>query len=32
MLAKALGVQSLIAVVTKMGLVNWSETRYKQIK
>jgi peptide chain release factor subunit 3 len=32
MLAKALGVQSMIAVVTKMGTVNWSETRFNLIK
>jgi translation elongation factor EF-1alpha len=32
MLAKALGVQSMIAVVTKMGTVNWSETRFNHIK
>lgn len=32
MLAKALGVQSMIAVVTKMGTSNWSEARYNLIK
>lgn len=32
MLAKALGVQTMIAVVTKMGTVEWSETRFNHIK
>jgi translation elongation factor EF-1alpha len=32
MLAKALGVVELIAVVTKMGTVDWSEKRYQLIK
>jgi len=32
MLAKALGVQSLIVAVTKMGTVDWSESRYSHIK
>lgn len=32
MLAKALGVQGLIVVVTKMSTVDWSETRFNMIK
>lgn len=32
MLAKALGVIQLIAVVTKMGTVNWDEKRFNYIK
>lgn len=32
MLATALGVKSLIAVVTKMGTTGWSEERYKYIQ
>ena len=32
MLAKALGVVELLAVVTKMGTVDWSEKRFKGIK
>jgi len=32
MLAKALGVTELIAVVTKMGTVNWDEKRFNYIK
>ena len=32
MLAKALGVQTMIAVVTKMGTVNWSQNRFNHIK
>jgi|688.fasta_scaffold218860_2 translation elongation factor EF-1alpha len=32
MLAKALGVCELIAVVTKMGTVGWSEARFKHIQ
>lgn len=32
MLAKALGVVELLAVVTKMGTVDWSEKRFKAIK
>lgn len=32
MLAKALGVQSLIVGVTKMSTVDWSEARYNLIK
>jgi translation elongation factor EF-1alpha len=32
MLAKALGVQSMVAVVTKMGVVDWSEARFNHIK
>lgn len=32
MLAKALGVQSLVVAVTKMGTNDWSEARYNHIK
>lgn len=32
MLAKALGVNELIAVVTKLGTVDWSEKRFLHIK
>jgi peptide chain release factor subunit 3 len=32
MLAKALGVIELIAVVTKMGTINWDEKRFNHIK
>lgn len=32
MLAKALGVVELIAVVSKMGTVNWDEKRFMHIK
>lgn len=32
MLAKALGVQSMIAVVTKMGTVDWAQARFNHIK
>lgn len=32
MLAKALGVIELIAVVTKMGTVNWSQQRFNHIR
>lgn len=32
MLAKALGVQTMIAAVTKMGTHGWDEARYSNIK
>lgn len=32
MLAKALGVQSLIVSITKMGTIDWSEARFNHIK
>jgi peptide chain release factor subunit 3 len=32
MLARALGVQSMIAVVTKMSTVGWAEARYSLIR
>lgn len=32
MLAKVLGVQGLIVVITKMGTADWSEARYNSIK
>ena len=32
MLATALGVKSMIAVVSKMGTVDWDERRYRHIK